>query len=89
MDQRYIDEILFYDSWKKYLDIKKLHFIENTQTKNIFNKSPDNEKFKTILQNIMNIDLFDLSRILYIGLSFLDKFIKLNIFYQPISIIDI
>jgi hypothetical protein len=28
----------------------------------------------------MNINLFDLSRILYIGVSFLDKFIKLNIF---------
>jgi hypothetical protein len=80
MDQSNIDEFLFYNSWQKYIDIKKKHFIDNTQTKNIFNKSPDNEKFKTILQNIMNINLFDLSRILYIGVSFLDKFIKLNIF---------
>lgn len=80
MDQSNIDEFLFYNSWQKYIDIKKKHFIENTQTKNIFNKSPDNEKFKTILQKIMNINLFDLSRILYIGVSFLDKFIKLNIF---------
>lgn len=75
-----IDEFLFYNSWQKYIDIKKKHFIENTQTKNIFNKSPDNEKFKTILQKIININLFDLSNILYIGMSFLDKFIKLNIF---------
>ena len=80
MDQSNIDEFRLYNSWQKYLDIKKIHFIENTQTKNILNKSPDNEKFKTILQNIMNINLFDLSRILYIGVSFLDKFIKLNIF---------
>lgn len=80
MDQSNIDESLLHSSWLKYIEIKKRYFLDNSQTKNILNKSPDNEKFKTILQNIMNINLFDLSSILYIGISFLDKFIKLNIF---------
>lgn len=80
MNQSNVDEILLYNSWLKYIEIKKKEFLDNIHLKNILNKSPDNDKFKLIIKNIMNINLFDLSRIMYMGLSFLDKFIKLNIF---------
>ena len=66
-----------YDDWYKYIKLKKTHLLKNIDTTSFLDNSKDNKLFIKLLNGLFNNDIFDISRISYIALSFLDKYINI------------
>jgi len=76
-----MDKIVSFDLWYEYLNSRKIHYLEYFEKYCFIDKSPENYKIIDIIIKTLNINLFDLSQISYLGLLFLDKFIITNIIH--------
>jgi hypothetical protein len=68
-----------YEEWYNFIKIKKIKLLKHIDNTSFLDNSTENIKFITILNTIFNMDIFNISRISYLGFSFLDIYINTDL----------
>ena len=76
MENNMENKIITFEIWDCYYRLKKYKILNTIEKNNVFDKSNEYNYLISCIKKISNdIDLFDLSRISFLCLSFLDKYI--------------
>ena len=61
----YKKQIILYDKWVSYINIKKHYILDKIDNTLLIDTSPEYKKFITVLNNIFNLNIFNITKISY------------------------
>ena len=71
--------IITYSEWCEILNVKKYNNLKQIETITILDDTSENVRFISLIKKLLNINIFDLSRISYLALLFFSPYIDVHL----------